>query len=250
MTVLTYGDCELEIVDGYSITKSSQEVTFNSLTCDFTGHTLEDLPDKYQEVKVVENGNILFFGYVDDCNFKEMREQDVDTDIEITLLSPMKLATLRTVILSGTYKLNGLILGILQPLIDDGYKIVEMEVTNRTVTVNYPLNTVEYCMNNLSNKFNFWWFIDEFKGIHIKDISLMMSKNPDYKYDDENRIHYLQYIKPTISSEGYANVVNFKNVRMYEYSTLKMNGSSIISNYNSLINGQITTIKKRWTSRF
>ena len=79
----------------------------------------------------------------------------------------MKLATLRTIILSGTYKLNDLILEILQPLIDDGFEIEEMEVTDRTITINYPLNTVEYCMNNLSNKFNFWWFIDEYKKIHI-----------------------------------------------------------------------------------
>ena len=198
MTKLMYGNTELKVLDGYDVAKSSQEVTFNSIVCDFTGYTQEDLPDKYQEVKLVENGNILFFGYVDDYSFKEMRETDIDTEIEITLLSPMKLATLRTVILSGTYKLNDLILEILQPLIDDGYEIEEMEISNRTVTVNYPLNTIEYCMNNLSNKFNFWWFIDEYKKIHVKDISLMLSKKPNYIYDNENTIPYLQYIKPTV----------------------------------------------------
>lgn len=243
MTTLEYGNCKLDILNRYSITKSSQDVTFNSITCDFTNHIKEDLPDKYQEVKIIEDGNILFFGYVDDCNFKEMRELDVDTEIEITLLSPMKLATLRTVILSGTYRLNDLILEVLQPLINDGYEITEMDVANRTTTVNYPLNTVEYCMNNLSNKFNFWWFIDEFKKIYIKDISLMLSKNPDYKYDNENIIPYLQYIKPTITAEGYANVVNFKNVRIYEYSNLEMEGNKIISEYNPLMNGQTTAIK-------
>jgi len=245
MVRLVYGECELKVVDGYSMTKSSQEVTFNSIICDFTGHKKEDLPDKYQEVKLMEDGNILFFGYVDSYTFKEMRELDVNTEIEITLLSPMKLATLRTVILSGTYKLLDLIPQVLQPLLDDGYVIEELEVTNRTITVNYPLNTIEYCMNNLSNKFNFWWFIDEQKKIHIKDISLMLSKKPDYKYDNEDGIPYLQYIKPTVNSEGYANVVNFKNVRVYENSNISFNGSQILSNKNGLIDKQLTTpIKK------
>lgn len=245
MTRLVYGNIELQVLDGYSMTKSSQDVTFNSISCDFTGYTQEDLPDKYQEVKLVEDGNVLFFGYVDEYSFKEMREVDIETEIEITLLSPMKLATLRTVILSGTYQLLDLIPEVLQPLIDDGYEIKELEVSDRTITINYPLNTVEYCMNNLSNKFNFWWFIDEYKNIYIKDIASMLNKKPDYKYDAENRIPYLQYIKPTVSSEGYANVVNFKNVRIYEYSNLEMNGSTISSSHNPLIDGQITTpIKK------
>ena len=237
-------DCKLKVLNSYAITKSSQEVTFNTLTCDFTGRKQEDLPDKYQEVKVVEDNEIVFFGYMNDYSFKEMRELDVDTEIEMTILSPMKLATLRTVILMGTYRLKDLIAKILQPLIDDGFVIEELEIADRTVTVNYPLDTIEYCMNNLSNKFEFWWFVDEFKRIYIKDISLMLTKTPDYIYDNTHTIPYLQYIKPTVSSEGYANVVNFKNVRLYEYSNLKMNDSTINSSYNPLIEGQITTIKK------
>ena len=238
-------ECRLKLNNDYSIAKSSSEVTFNSLTCDFTNRTRDELPEKYQEVKLVEDDNVIFFGYVDDYNFKETRELDVDTEIEITLLSPMKLATLRTVILSGTYKLKQLISKVLEPLIDDGFVLKEIEVADRTVTINYPLNTVEYCMNNLSNKFEFWWFIDEFKNIYVKDIALMISKKPDYIYDNENSIAYLQYIKPTVSSEGYANVVNFKNVRMYEYSNLVMNGSTVNNTYNPLINEQITSSIKK-----
>lgn len=240
MTRLVYGNIELQVLDGYSMTKSSQDVTFNSISCDFTGYTQEDLPDKYQEVKLVEDGNVLFFGYVDEYSFKEMREVDIETEIEITLLSPMKLATLRTVMLSGTYRLLDLIPEVLKPLIDDGFSIEELEITNRTITTNYPLNTVEYCMNNLSNKFNFWWFIDEHKKIYIKDISLMLSKKPNYKYDSENKIPYLQYIKPTVSSEGYANVVNFNNVRIYESTYYD---DSLEQNINPMMNKFNVTIK-------
>ena len=41
----------------YQITKSSQDVTFNDLTCDFTNRTVEELPEKYQEVKLVNIDN-------------------------------------------------------------------------------------------------------------------------------------------------------------------------------------------------
>lgn len=250
MIKLKYGNVILDIYDGYQITKSSQEVTFSDLTCDFTNRTIEELPEKYQEAKLVEidkfgNEEVLFFGYVESYDFGEMRETDIDRDINITLLSPMKLATLRTVILAGSYSLQELIREVLQPLIDDGYVIEEMQVTNRTITVNYPLCTVEYCMNNLSNKFNFWWFIDEKKRIYIKEIETMVENKPNIIYDKENKIPYLLSIKPTISSEGYANVINFKNVRIYEYSELEMQSGVIGKAHNPLINSQIVSALKK-----
>ncbi len=204
-------------------------------------YTEDMIPKKQKRIK----RNLLYYGYVDEYTFGEMRELDENIEMEITLLSPLALASLRTVILSGTYRIKEVIQKVLQPLIDDGYEIEEIEITDKTITINYQLNTVEYCMNNLSNKFNFWWFIDEFKKIYIKDISLMLSKNPNHKYDNENKIPYLQYIKPISTSEGYANVVNFKNVRIYEYSDLQMNGKTINSSYNKLIDEQLTkTVKK------
>ena len=250
MIKLKYGNIMLDIYNEYQITKSSQEVTFNDLTCDFTNRTVEELPEKYQEAKLIDidnlgNEKILFFGYIENYDFGEMRETEVERDINITLLSPMKLATLRTVVLTGTYELKDLIKEVLQPLLDDGYEIKEIQITNRRVTINYPLSTVEYCMNNLSNKFNFWWFIDEQKRIYIKDISLMLSKKPDYKYDKNNTIPYLQYVKPKVNSEGYANVVNFKNVRIYENSYIFFQGKSITSYKNQLLDGQLNNELKK-----
>ena len=173
-----------------------------------------------------------------------MRETDIETDINITLLSPMTLTTLRTATAIGTYKLKDLIQAILLPLVEDGFTISELEITNREITVNYLVETIEYCMNNLSNKFNFWWFIDEHKGIHIKDISNMFKSDSKHIYDNTHRIGGLQYIKPSISADNYANVINFKNVRIYETSRLSFNGNSITESHNPLIDKQITTIKK------
>ncbi|MCI9087910.1 MAG: hypothetical protein HFJ32_05115 [Clostridia bacterium] len=57
MIKLKYGNVALDVFDGYEITNSSQDVAFNDLVCDFTNHTIEELPEKYQETKLVEIDN-------------------------------------------------------------------------------------------------------------------------------------------------------------------------------------------------
>lgn len=57
MIKLKYGNVALDVFDGYEITNSSQDVAFNDLTCDFTNRTIEELPEKYQETKLVEIDN-------------------------------------------------------------------------------------------------------------------------------------------------------------------------------------------------
>lgn len=174
-----------------------------------------------------------------------MRETDIDVVINITILSPMKIATLRTTTAIGTYRLRDLIEStILLPLLEDGFTIKELEIADRQITVNYLVETIEYCMNNLSNKFNFWWFIDEQKVIHIKDISQMFKGKPNHVYDGEHRIGGMQYIQPSVEADNYANVINFKNVRIYEYSRVVFNGDTITRSHNPLIESQITGIKK------
>ena len=49
MTKLKYGNVELDVYNDYQITNSSQDVAFNDLVCDFTNHTIEELPEKYQD---------------------------------------------------------------------------------------------------------------------------------------------------------------------------------------------------------
>lgn len=250
-TVLRYGDIDLNIFGEYNIVESSQDITYSDIQCDFTGYTETELPEKYQETKIVQinnsgNEEILYIGYIESYTFGQMRETDIETNISISLYSPKKMATIRTAIATGTFNLIDLISNkILTPLIDDGFILKEININNPTVTVNFVAETVEYCLDNLSNKYNFWWHIDENKNIYIKDINTMLTKKPDYKYDNNNTIPYLLYIQPTVSSDNYANVINFKNVRIYEYSNLQMNGSTISNSYNPLINGQIgTAIKK------
>lgn len=256
MIKLKYVTTYLDVLNGYDIIESSQQVQFSDLTCDFTDYKMDDLPEKYQEVKIVDINDIgvekvIYTGYVNNITFNEMREQDVDISINISLLSPMAMATLRTATAIGTYRLVSLIQDIiLLPLIEDGFIIQEMDISDRTVTTNFLCETIEYSMNNLSNKFNFWWFIDRNKKIYIKDISKMFKQKPDHVYDEDNLIDGLEYIKPIVSSDDYANVINFTNVRIYEYSKLIFNGDKVLESHNPLIDKQISIIKKDGTITF
>lgn len=238
---------DLPIIETYEITKSSQEVSYSDLTCDFINKTVNDLPEKYQEVKIIDadTDKINYFGYIDNYDFNEMRETDIFTEINFTLLSPMKLATLRTFIAVGVYNLDDLIQNtVLKPLINDGFEIATLNVPNKQTTVNFLSQTVEYGMNTLSNQFNLWWFIDENKKIYVQEISEILSSEPMHIYDENHKINGLQYIKPTVSSYNYANVINFSNVRVYEYSYVVFADDEKIYETTPLIKEQVHNLKK------
>lgn len=240
--MIEYNGIQLRLIDGYELTKSSQNVTFSNIKADFTGLNSSSLPEKYEECRIIIDNKVKFFGYVNGYTFKEMRETDKYTEIEIELISPMTMATIRTTIATGTYQIVDLINLVFQPLIDEGFDIKELNITNRTTTVNYLCETIEYIMSDLSNKYNIWWYIDENKHIYIKDVVSLLAENPRYTYDNENKINGLKYIRPTIMEQDYANVINFTNVRLYVDT--KWNYTYPEDNENPLINGQITSIKK------
>ena len=73
----------------------------------------------------------------------------------------------------------------------------------------------------------------------------MLAEKTDLIYDDTHRIAGLEYIKPITNSDDYANVINFKNVRIYEYSRLKLNGSAIVETHNPLIKKQLNDDVKK-----
>ena len=48
MIKLEYNGSYYDLLDTYSINRSSRQVTFNNLKIDFTNKTTSDLPTKYQ----------------------------------------------------------------------------------------------------------------------------------------------------------------------------------------------------------
>lgn len=222
MYKLTYktseGDIELKLIGTYQTKKSSREVTFNSVKVDFTGYSIESLPYKYQEVQLKNDDKIQFTGYVNKFKLPSMKLENEDRELEIELLSPMAMATHRTFNAIGTYRLTNLINIISQPLIDDGFVLKEVNITDHQVTTNFLTTTCEDGYNKISNKYNIFWYIDENKNIYINDISYLMKLDPKIIYND--RLDGLFKIEPSIEATDYYNVINFTNFRMYAVSSI------------------------------
>lgn len=226
MIRLKIRDSYFQVIDGYRVNESSREVKFSSLVVDFTNKTIADLPLKYQEVQLLDLDNeynvneVIYTGYVNNFTLPKMKNRNEYRELELDLLSPLAMATVRTVDAVGTYELQSLVRELIQPLIDDGFVLKEMNIGNNQITVNFLSETVESSLNKLSNKFNFWWYIDANKNIYINSITYLMSLNPKLTYDDSNPIKGLIDVIPSIDATDYCNVVNFTNVRMYTDSFL------------------------------
>lgn len=233
MIRLIYNNKAFRILNEFSINTTNNTVTFNDITIDFTDCNLEDMPLKYQEVKIKEcedgeniftDGKVLFFGYVDTIEVGRMKLSQEKRELTITLLSPIKLSTVRTVTLIGTYNVRDIIPLILEPLINDGFEIAEMNVDNGQITVNHILQTIEFCMNNLSVKKNVFWFIDENKKIYINQLDYLFQQTPT-KIQNDLRKEGLINIEPNIEATDYANVINIKNARLlYKQYTTTITG--------------------------
>ena len=219
---LVYNNKNFKILNNYGYKFSNNEVTFNDITIDFTGHSIADMPYKYQEIKIIEadseknilNGTVLFTGYLDDIKLTDMKIQNEFREMTLTLLSPLKLATKRNVSLIGTYKLVDAIKKVMQPLIDDGFILKEINIPDGQITTNFVLETVENCMNNIGFKRNIFWYINGKKEIFINSIDYLFGL-PTTKIIDENiKEKGLLKIIPAISNIDYANIINFKNIRL------------------------------------
>lgn len=225
ITRLLYNNKKFKILNQYSIKSSNNEVTFNDIVIDFTGGQLEDLPFKYQEINIVVgeseedilNGiyQIVFTGYLDGFNFSSLKNANEDRELTLTLLSPMTMATKRYVSLIGTFEKTVALTRILQPLIDDGFTIKECNIPKGQIATNFILETVENCMNYLCCKLNILWYIDENKNIYINSIEYLFGLGAKKTITSNTREKGWLKIQPKIENIDYANVINFKNVRVY-----------------------------------
>ena len=232
MIVLNYLDKFLKIENSFEISNSSREVTFSEIIVDFTGYSREDLPVKYQEIKILDvsekniknnslsRENVIFYGYLDSFRLPVLINNWSDVSLSLSLLSPYAITSLRTATVNGNYILSNLIMQILNPLINDGFKVKTLNVRRTNVKVSYTSETIENLMNKLSNKYNFWWYIDYKKNIYIEDLDNKFSYENDNVYTIQNIPRGLYSIQPSMDSIDYANTINFKNVRVYYPSAI------------------------------
>lgn len=229
---LVYNKKAFKILDGFTIKQSNAEITFNDITIDFTGYSLLDIPFKYQELKIIqaeteeeilnENGEVVFAGFLDDIDLSEMKiRKEEQRELTLTVLSPLAMSTKRYVSLIGTYSKEEAIRRVLQPLLDDGFKIVEFNIPTGQITTNFVIESVENCMNDMCFKAGVFWFIDENKNIYINSIDYLFGLGSKKTIAPDVITKGLSKIQPKIENIDYANVINFKNVRIY-YSTLSM----------------------------
>lgn len=229
---LVYNKKAFKILDGFTIKQSNAEVTFNDITIDFTGYSLLDIPFKYQELKIIQaeteeeilsgNGEVVFAGFLDDIDLSEMKiRKEEQRELTLTVLSPLAMSTKRYVSLIGTYSKEEAIRRVLQPLLDDGFKIVEFNIPTGQITTNFVIESVENCMNDMCFKTGIFWFIDENKNIYINSIDYLFGLGTKKTIAPDVITKGLSKIQPKIENIDYANVINFKNVRIY-YSTMSM----------------------------
>lgn len=139
-TKAIYNNKAFSVKDEFQFKSSNAEVSFNDIAIDFTNCSIADIPYKYQEIQIrqaereedIFDGKILFTGFLDDINLSEMKMRKEYRELTLTLLSPLKMATKRSVSLIGTYKKEEAIRRVLQPLLDDGFFIIDINVPERS----------------------------------------------------------------------------------------------------------------------
>lgn len=233
----------LNLLDSFSLSKSSQNVEFSNLKVDFTDGIKEELPFVLQEIKIfdgiienAETNKLLYTGFVDDYKLPEIKNFTERVFIELAVLSPMSLATKRYISLSGNYETVELINLLFEPLINDGFVLEKVDIDSKNIQVNYFVQTIESIANDLSNKLNFFWYIDENKKIYVINIEKMFNNYPNFEITEKEKIFGLQSITPTLQSNGYFNTINIKNARVYCTGVSRSTPMIYPTNYFSILN--------------
>ena len=213
----------LPVYDELEINKSGTDITFSTVKVDYGIRDKNLLPITLQEMRIwqgklvgeddLSGCELIYTGFLDSATVSQKINNDDECDIEFSLLSPENMTTRRYITLNGVYSTNELFSLVFSPLIEDGFKLEEVDVEEKNVSVKYCLETIETVMNDLSNKLNIFWTIDIHKNIHITDILKLLTKEPKMIIQDEVKGMY--QLQPTIENNGYFNCVNVKNARVY-----------------------------------
>lgn len=256
INLVTKNGSTFRILENLSFSNSNTETTFQDIVLDFTDHNILEIPYKYQECSVIKTEDdtetIIFTGYIDEVSFSDMQMSKEYRELRVVLLSPMAMATVRTATLVGTFTKENAIKTALQPLLDDGFILAELDVPEGQITCNYLIETCEFIMNALASKLGLFWHIDENKNIIIKQISNMFIEQP--KVNITGKIEHCLKLQPSVENIEYANVINIKKARMYYFSQSRLEVNE--SNESYAINAEYSivdlplTIKKNDTITF
>ena len=117
MFMVKINDKYYRMLEPYVLQNSSNEVKYSDVTVDFDNGEFTDLPLQYQEIQVLSgkeaeirggSGKIEYFGYVESYELNSIKRAEDPKELTLSLLSPMKMATLRTVNIKGFYEIDDL----------------------------------------------------------------------------------------------------------------------------------------------
>jgi len=204
------------ITNNPTIKKSSREVTFNNIEIDFIGKSFSDRPVKWQEVSIVDElDKVLLFGYVSTISINEISTAETVLIMKLTIVSPRAFVSRKSFTGSGdNIELKTAVENVISPLFEDGFTIVQNDLPLKEINYTFVLKNIEKILNEMADKYNFYWFVDEQKNIYIKTLFSLQSQ--DAKVLDDGCFT----LKPKLSAIDYANVVNFKNQIIFETRTL------------------------------
>lgn len=220
----------LKVHDTLTLNKNGNQTTFSEVICDFGKRKIEDLPFSLQEVTIYkiygediedyENGEILFYGYVDDVQTTQKYTENDEIDLKLSLLSPMNITTKKTISISeNATDLATVLEKVFEPLIRDGFSLFMDNLFPEKISCKFFLETIETVVNKLANECNFYWYIDEYKNIYCVNMDYLTMKDPKKIITSETIEKSCYSLLPTIKNSDYFNSVSIKNARVF--TTLK-----------------------------
>jgi len=215
-----------------TLNKSSREITFSEIEIDFTGESIDDLPLKLQEIQLIHDDEVKYYGYCESFEFPEMDGTKKRTILTLSILSPSKMAQVKTRTIQKQFiNLNELMIEIFQPLIDEGFEIVANTLPEIRVSIREAFKPIEKIMNELSNDYNFYWYIDEKKRIFIKN---GRTQEPLIQSLQEINEFAGYTYKPKMSAVDYSNIINAKNQNILQFSNEIIPENIIIPNQSEI----------------
>lgn len=248
---LYYGLLEFCIIPPLSLSKSSKEVVYSNIEIDFTGHTFDELPNKYQKIEIKDaDMNLIYTGYTDEIITPELNEKDGLLHLTLSVLSPQSYATKRLIDYNFTGSLTTIITTICQPLIDDGYTL-NLNIEEREGSFESNFYSIEKSLNLIAKKYHMWWYIDELLNIYVEDIKKINDSVSMYTINETSKITNLQ---SKIDSNEYCNKIVAKNVFVYHTTVVPpftelLNGETYYFNY-PIHFSELGTLKLRISSAF
>lgn len=217
-----------------SLVYSSRETTFSSIQIDFTGKTANDLPIAYQEIQIIDTdtSEIIYYGYAGTPTFPEFDGKNIRVILEIELLSPQTLLTKRTIQAQiNNINIHDAVATILDDIVEkDGFVIAENTLSSTTYLSDiYRYSTIEKVLNDLGNRFNFVWYVDELKNIYLKALSKIETEEAILTINDEMGSEYLEKITPNFECADYANKISMTNVDLINTQTEIVPTSTVLS---------------------